>query len=373
MNTTKNSYNSVDKLRDEYSGKTILCVQPRRTVGDDRRVEGCKNYEDVGRQFKIVDADRTIRTDFPALFATTILLGTVWGFDYWLVLESKEGIRFKELDAALIGRHDDGQPYMTPETFAGTYARRHFKNEKAKESAPTSSEKTRTAKPSFDCNAELNAAEKIVCGKDYIARMDVKMSELYKVGLRRAKRNKDDATALKQSQRAWLADMRRMTVENEIAETYRKRINELEKDFDGEFILAIYSRIKTEGAEFIQSLEAPESWTKGSYDSETETWSPTYFYPEIVSREQCGSWMVESELKNDRFKNFNIDGNIAKGTNGGYSEFHCIPWALWKSMKPKDKNKERDTWNNIEKNPAEFERIKKCKDYKADALFVCDE
>ena len=82
-----------------------------------------------------------------------------------------------------------------------------------------------TIQASFDCRSPGNAAERIVCSDGQLAALDVKMAELYAVGMRSVA----DTNAFRGEQQTWLAQRDVCGDKSCLAESYGERIKELER------------------------------------------------------------------------------------------------------------------------------------------------
>jgi uncharacterized protein len=76
-----------------------------------------------------------------------------------------------------------------------------------------------------DCRTPGNAAERIVCSDGQLAALDVKMAELYAVGLRSVA----DTNAFRGEQQTWLAERDVCGDKSCLAASYGERIKELER------------------------------------------------------------------------------------------------------------------------------------------------
>jgi hypothetical protein len=127
-------------------------------------------------------------------------------------------------------------------------------------------------------------------------------------------------------------------------------------------------------------LVASESWIKVPNDTDG-AYTATYYFVEKFSRNDCKEKLAE-RLQDAEFTDYKdcktafdtcriIDENIvtSKGYLDLYSEFHCVPYDTWTEFAPSIEHPDRD-WRA---NPNEFGKIKKCSDYRADRLFVCEE
>lgn len=61
------------------------------------------------------------------------------------------------------------------------------------------------ARPSFDCDLTMTAVEKLICGDDDLAALDVKMAKSFAVAL--AKAPADAVVAMKTAQSRWRAKL----------------------------------------------------------------------------------------------------------------------------------------------------------------------
>jgi serine/threonine protein kinase/uncharacterized protein YecT (DUF1311 family) len=82
-----------------------------------------------------------------------------------------------------------------------------------------------TVRASFNCGRPGNNAERMVCSDGQLAALDVKMAELYQLGLRSVA----DTNAFRGEQLAWLAQRDECGNRACLAESYGERIKELER------------------------------------------------------------------------------------------------------------------------------------------------
>ncbi len=249
--------------------------------------------------------------------------------------------------------------------------------------------------PSFDCYvSELNYAEQIICNNENIAALDRDMSTLYKATLSKFANMPNTQNDLKQSQRKWMRDMRQMTTEQDIEQTYRNRIIQL-NDMLGEYVLAIYSYGHRCG-----EIAAPGTLL----EAQSDTMSDKDGYREYMVRYnylECQT--AQTDKLNDEMEKSSPETPCK--TNGntveciGYREdittAVCIPINVWNTLAPKSSEKCYETSfdsdlgyystevtcseehmnldKDIYKKTDELHnKIKKCSDYSTNAVFVCN-
>jgi uncharacterized protein len=110
-----------------------------------------------------------------------------------------------------------------------------------------------TYKTSFDCGGQLVAAEKIVCEDEFIAKQDLELSRTYKTVLEKYNNYAEKVESIKQAQRAWVREMRKLTGRDEIAGAYLSRIRAIDADTDGYYILMEESFDYRPGAAHVDS------------------------------------------------------------------------------------------------------------------------
>jgi serine/threonine protein kinase/uncharacterized protein YecT (DUF1311 family) len=82
-----------------------------------------------------------------------------------------------------------------------------------------------TLRTSFNCGAAKSNAERIVCSDNQLATLDVKVAELYQLGLRSVA----DTNAFRGEQQAWLEQRNECSNRACLTESYGERIKELER------------------------------------------------------------------------------------------------------------------------------------------------
>lgn len=78
----------------------------------------------------------------------------------------------------------------------------------------------------FDCAKASNRAERMICKNDELSTLDDQLTAAY----RKTMASSDDKSALKESQRAWLAERNQITDVTAMAQMYRDRINLLQEN-----------------------------------------------------------------------------------------------------------------------------------------------
>lgn len=248
-------------------------------------------------------------------------------------------------------------------------------------------------KPSFDClTNELNDAEKIICNNEYIARLDINMTTLYKAAYNKTT-DETYRKELKESQRNWLKNMRRMTAEADIWQAYSNRIQEL-KNILGEYVLAIYQYGHRPG-----ELFPPGTSLEAQTESLTDK-DGTRYVMMVGDYLECQNDQAElllTEMQNTSPETpCKQNGNTVEcmGYREDITTAVCVPIDFWKSLMPKSSEKCYESYwgeeggyeykeiqcsqshldldKDIYKAVEEIQKIKKCKDWSNNSVFVCE-
>jgi len=241
---------------------------------------------------------------------------------------------------------------------------------------------------SFDCNGGLVPAEQIICKNEIIADYDLKLSALYKDSLKKYENDPGTTNNIKQAQRFWLKNMRKMTDEKEIADAYLERLVEL--SYRVLYVLSDYSWSHRVGSGTNGVGESFTAHSKGGkilvlYKDECQKLFDEVVKSDFQDSDDCSDWQSTC---------YKIKGNEVDGS--GYVEssdvFRCIPLGMWLYLKPLADDKcygpyDQDGWRDttpcddwwreqdrymIKSPDAVKDVVKKHPDCNSDGLFPCE-